>query len=117
MILGTFTYNPAADTYTGAILLLTVRTRIRITPNPEPCRDLPFDYWVEGVTPLGTFTCGRGWKRTWPSGVPFVLVEIHDPNLRHPLTGHLFIDRDGTARLLWAAPRKRWLEALRDWLG
>lgn len=114
MIIGRFTYDAFHDTYRGAILSLGLRTRLRLTPNAEPCRDLPFDYWVEAITPLGDFTCGRGTRCRAPSGAAYIRVALHDPALRQSIIGHLWRDATGHATLSSVQHRRCLLAFLRS---
>lgn len=99
-MIGRFTYHAHNGTYCGAILTLGHRTRLCLTPNLEPCRDRPYDYWAEAITPLGNFICGMGEWHVAPSGAPYIDVRLYDPALRQPIHAHLWPEAPGCAVLL-----------------
>ena len=106
MIIGNFSYDPAADTYRGDLCTLAIRqAHMIIRPNAKSSEKEP-DYRVVLHAPKGP-EIGAAWKRKSEGGKPFVSVVIDDPALPNPLNAALFLaEQENTARLVWSRGKK-----------
>jgi uncharacterized protein (DUF736 family) len=107
MIIGNFSYDKKADTYTGNVTTLTFhRSDVQLRPVKKPNGKEP-NYRITAETPLGNVEFGAAWKRHSEKGQPFLSVSIDDPALPGALNAALFDAEDGkTATLVWSRPKK-----------
>jgi uncharacterized protein (DUF736 family) len=102
MIIGNFTYDANADTYTGDVTTLTFhRNDVQLRPVEKSGEKEP-DYRVVAHTALGIVEFGAAWKRKSEKGQDFLSVSIDDPALSGALNAALFLDEnDDSAVLAW----------------
>jgi uncharacterized protein (DUF736 family) len=102
MIIGNFTRDAKADTYTGDITTLTFhRNNVQLRPVDKSSEKEP-DYRVVVQTALGTVEFGAAWKRRSEKGQDFLSVSIDDPALSGALNAALFPgETSETAVLVW----------------
>jgi uncharacterized protein (DUF736 family) len=106
--IGNFTYDPADDTYVGAITTLTLhRQNVTLCP-ADKSHDREPDYRIvheqEGVV----VDIGAGWKRSSERGREFISIMLDDPALPAPIYAAMFLaDQGHNATLAWQrAPKK-----------
>ncbi len=107
MIIGTFSYDKATDSFKGDILTLSFQfNAVDITPTGKSGTKEP-DYRVTARTANGHVELGAAWKRTSDKGLEFISVSLDAPLLTAPLNAALFTAEDGMeAALVWARLRK-----------
>jgi len=108
MIIGNFTYDKKADTYTGDVTTLTFqRENVQLKPNEKSGAKEP-DYRVVSKTAQGLVEFGAAWHRTSENGKEFLSVAIDDPALPGSLNAALFQAEDGkSAALVWSRPKPK----------
>jgi uncharacterized protein (DUF736 family) len=108
MIIGNFTYDKKADTYTGDVTTLTFqRADVQLKPNEKSGAKEP-DYRVVTKTAQGLVEFGAAWHRTSENGKEFLSVSIDDPALPGSLNAALFQAEDGkNSVLVWSRPKPR----------
>ena len=108
MIIGTFRYEAATDTYTGEIRTLSVqRSHVVLRPNTRGSNREP-DYRVVQFTDGGTVELGAAWRRRTERGQDYLSVLLDDPTLAQPLSVALFPGEDDlSANLIWTRPARR----------
>jgi uncharacterized protein (DUF736 family) len=113
MIIGSFKYTKAQDTYLGDIVTLNFRIEgVAFKPNPRKADKEP-DYRIVAATPSGSVELGAGWKRTSDKGMEFVSVSLDAPLLTTPFNAALFLEADGkSATLVWSRPKAKEVKKL-----
>lgn len=108
MIIGTFRYEAAADTYTGEIRTLSVqRSHVVLRPNSRATDREP-DYRVVQFSDGGAVELGAAWRRRTERGQDYLSVLLDDPTLAQPLSVALFSGEDDlSANLIWTRPARR----------
>jgi uncharacterized protein (DUF736 family) len=108
MIIGSFEYDKAQDTYLGDIVTLNFSVeRVTFKPNARKADKEP-DYRVMAPTAFGHVELGAGWKRTSDKGTEFVSVSLDAPLLPTPFNAALFLENDGqNASLVWNRPKAK----------
>lgn len=108
MIIGNFSYDKKADTYSGDITTLTFhRNDVQFRPVKKSEGKEP-QYRIIAQTRLGAVEFGAAWKRTSEKGQDFLSVAIDDPALPGALNAALFAAEDGkSATLVWSRPKRK----------
>jgi uncharacterized protein (DUF736 family) len=108
MIIGTFSYDPEHDIYSGEITTLTLqRTNVSLCPTHKSGEKEP-DYRIVQDRDGGTVEFGAAWKRSSERGRAFLSIVLDDPALSSLLNVALFpSERDDTATLVWQRPVRR----------
>jgi uncharacterized protein (DUF736 family) len=103
MIIGSFEYSPAQDTYLGEIVFLDRKLWLKPT---DPEENDGGDYLIAAPAEWGNFVLGAGWKRKTPGGESYVAVTIDYPTLPAPVHAALFLREsdDADAVLVWDRP-------------
>lgn len=107
MIIGTYTFDKKANTYSGNIrTLLLDYAAVHFRP-AETSSDSGPDFRIFITRPDGAeMECGAAWSRTSEKGKPYFSVLIDDPGMARPLSTALFPSEDGkTAALVWNRPK------------
>src|SRR5262249_17867690 len=107
MIIGSFTYDPASDTYSGEIRTLTLQRHLVLRPTVKRGEREP-DYPIVADGDGTPIEFGAAWKRQSERGQDFLSIVLDDPALRGPMNAALFIrDRDNSSNLVWTRPAPR----------
>jgi uncharacterized protein (DUF736 family) len=108
MIIGNFSYDKKADTYTGDVTTLTFhRDDVQFRPVKSREGKEP-QYRIVSRTAHGAVEFGAAWKRTSEKGQDFLSVSIDDPALPGALNAALFAAEDGkSATLVWSRPKRK----------
>jgi uncharacterized protein (DUF736 family) len=107
-IIGNFTYDPADDTYVGAITTLTLhRQDVTLCP-ANKSHDREPDYRIVQEQESGTVEIGAGWKRTSERGREFISIVLDDPALPAPISAAMFLaDQGCNATLVWQRAQRK----------
>jgi uncharacterized protein (DUF736 family) len=102
--IGTFKLDPNGS-YTGTVITLAFKARVRIIPNPDKSADNQPDYRVYSQ---GSVETGAAWKKTSDQGRPYLSVSLDDPSFAAPLNAALVASEgeDGSFVLAWTRPRR-----------
>jgi len=102
MIIGTFIYDKATDSFSGDISTLHFQfSPVEIVPTGKSSDKGP-DYRLTSDTTHGHVELGAAWKRTSEQGREFISVSLDAPLLAAPLNAALFVEENGTkAALVW----------------
>jgi len=102
MIIGTFVYDKATDSFSGDISTLHFQfSPVEITP-AEKTSDKGPDYRLVSATAHGHVELGAAWKRTSDQGREFISVSLDAPLLDAPLNAAMFLSESGTtASMVW----------------
>jgi uncharacterized protein (DUF736 family) len=102
MIIGTFIYDEATDSFSGDISTLHFQfSPVEIVPTDKSSEKGP-DYRLTSATTHGHVELGAAWKRTSEQGREFISVSLDAPLLNAPLNAALFVEENGTkASMVW----------------
>ncbi len=108
MIIGTFIYDKATDSFSGDISTLHFQfSPVEIAPANKKSEKGP-DYRLVSQTAHGQVELGSAWKRTSQLGRAFISVELDAPLLDKPLNAALFLAEKGTsASLFWSRKKAK----------
>src|SRR5262245_21137144 len=96
MIIGTFVYDKATDSFSGDISTLHFQFNpVEIKPTAKTGEKGP-DYRLTSDTAHGHVELGAAWKKTSEQGRELISVELDAPLLQAPLYTALFISDVGT---------------------
>jgi uncharacterized protein (DUF736 family) len=100
MIIGSFTYDHAQDTFTGFILTFTTSLeKVMFRPTGKDDGKAP-SYQVEAYTLRGTIEIGAAWKRTGENG-EYISVKLDDPMLGSAVNCGMIGRETGEHILVW----------------
>jgi len=104
MIIGTFVYDKASDSFSGDISTLHFQINgVEIKPVDNKADKGP-DYRLIFETSYGHVELGAAWKRKakGKNGREYISVELDAPQLDKPLYAAMFLGENGTAaNLVW----------------
>jgi uncharacterized protein (DUF736 family) len=108
MIIGSFTYNQAQDSYTGELATLEVGARKVVFRPAEVRTDKAPNYRVVSLTKTGDVEFGAAWKKRSEEGRDYLSVKLDDPALTQSLNCALVETSDGEGFILvWSRESRK----------